>query len=71
MRLPDSVKHILFVHPVVAASDAETFKLIDRAIGIAQHSKVTVDWLVAKDTVEERLMQPILKRYGFSVQIVQ
>ncbi|KAI9183579.1 hypothetical protein H9P43_004497 [Blastocladiella emersonii ATCC 22665] len=69
-RTLKNVQHVLFVHPVVGASETETLKLVRRAIWIAEDANVAVKWLVAKDTVEEQLMAPIAGKYGFSMQAV-
>ncbi|KAI9164448.1 hypothetical protein H9P43_008299 [Blastocladiella emersonii ATCC 22665] len=60
------VDQVLFVHPVVGGDEAETLKIVDRAIRFAEESDVSVKWLVAKDTVEAQLMQPVMAKYGFA-----
>ncbi|KAI9164451.1 hypothetical protein H9P43_008302 [Blastocladiella emersonii ATCC 22665] len=66
------IEQMIFVHPIVGEDEAETLKLVDRAVRISNLSDLKYRWLVAKDTVEAQLMQPIMAnqlitaKYGFA-----
>ncbi|KAI9164450.1 hypothetical protein H9P43_008301 [Blastocladiella emersonii ATCC 22665] len=59
------VDQVIFVHPIVGDDADDALKLVRRAIRILRLQDAAYRWLVAKDTVEEKLMQPIMAKYGF------
>ncbi|KAI9175563.1 hypothetical protein H9P43_006924 [Blastocladiella emersonii ATCC 22665] len=79
LPLPDDVRaavsarlfpnrlNMLFVHPVVGSSESETLQLVYRALRIAKDDNVAVRWLVAKGTVEESLIRPIVAKFRFGL----